>query len=186
MGKGREIQAWLNGHPQVKEYVILDDVPQFFGELVTHHISVDSIVGITSENTGKAIKMKETKPGTYCNARTSCCLVVTVIVASAVTTHKSTKQRIVEIRAQQVKGNVIMLIAHTVDDSGIKNIVICKDKSFLQRQRQLQALFRDGANRFPIITVGWPKWNSTIIKVNPSPVTRYRAKRGWPIVIVST
>ncbi len=57
MGKGREIQAWLNGHPRVNEYVILDDVPQFFEELAAHHIQVDSIVGITSENTEKAIEI---------------------------------------------------------------------------------------------------------------------------------
>lgn len=53
-GKGREIKSWLANHP-TSNYVILDDVPDFLSEQMSHYIEINPIVGITPEVVDAAV-----------------------------------------------------------------------------------------------------------------------------------
>ena len=55
-GKGREIKSWLESHP-TSHYVILDDVPDFLSEQMTHYIEINPIVGITPAVVEEAVKI---------------------------------------------------------------------------------------------------------------------------------
>lgn len=57
LGKGGEIQAWLDAHgEEVEEYVILDDVDVFRGDLKEHLIITDPREGITLDKAQVAIR----------------------------------------------------------------------------------------------------------------------------------
>ena len=55
-GKGREIKSWLASHP-TDHYVILDDVPDFLSEQMSHYIEINPRVGITPEVVESAVKI---------------------------------------------------------------------------------------------------------------------------------
>ena len=56
IGKGREISAWLKRHGEAEsQYVILDDMADFSGELERNHIRVSQDIGITLDDAMKAI-----------------------------------------------------------------------------------------------------------------------------------
>ena len=55
-GKGREIKSWFTNHP-TNNYVILDDVPDFLSEQMTHYIEINPIVGITPAVVEEAVKI---------------------------------------------------------------------------------------------------------------------------------
>ncbi len=60
LGKGREISQWMEQHAEGEcQYVILDDVPEFAGELATHHVLVRPDVGITAADAEKVIRLLE-------------------------------------------------------------------------------------------------------------------------------
>lgn len=55
-----EINAWLEAHPEVTGYVILDDVNDgFVEENYRRLVLTDEIVGLTAEDVEKAIKILE-------------------------------------------------------------------------------------------------------------------------------
>ena len=58
-GKGREIKSWLLLHPS-NEFVILDDVPDFFPEQNSHYIEITPHVGLTKSDVEKAIDILNT------------------------------------------------------------------------------------------------------------------------------
>lgn len=45
--RGHEIQDWLNRHPQVENYVILDDDSDVLDSQLRHFIQTDSNIGLT-------------------------------------------------------------------------------------------------------------------------------------------
>ena len=53
--RGREIDMWLEGHPECTNYVILDDRSDFTEEQGPHYVHVDSNVGITDDDAEIAI-----------------------------------------------------------------------------------------------------------------------------------
>ena len=55
--KHNEISMWLKLHPQISQYVILDDEKEFVSPLSEHHILIDGLCGITMSNAEKAIKL---------------------------------------------------------------------------------------------------------------------------------
>lgn len=55
--KHNEISMWLKLHPQISQYVILDDEKEFVDPLSEHHILIDGFCGITMGNAEKAIKL---------------------------------------------------------------------------------------------------------------------------------
>lgn len=55
-GKGREIKSWLESNPS-SHFVILDDVPDFLPEQMSHYIEINPIVGITPEVVESAVKI---------------------------------------------------------------------------------------------------------------------------------
>jgi len=60
LGKGREISLWMEQHAEGEcKYVILDDVPEFSGELAAHHVLVRPDVGITAVDADKVIRLLE-------------------------------------------------------------------------------------------------------------------------------
>lgn len=57
LGKGGEIKAWLDAHgEEVEEYVILDDVDEFRGDLKEHLIITDPREGLTQDKALGAIR----------------------------------------------------------------------------------------------------------------------------------
>ena len=57
LGKGGEIQAWLDAHGKdVEEYVILDDVDEFRGELGDHLVVTDPREGLTYAKAMEAVR----------------------------------------------------------------------------------------------------------------------------------
>lgn len=53
-----EIEQWLSEHPEVKDYVILDDIPDYFhGDLRDHLVTCDPNEGLTEEKTEEAINI---------------------------------------------------------------------------------------------------------------------------------
>jgi hypothetical protein len=55
--RGREIEKWLNDHPQVEKYVILDDDKDFLPEQKPYFINTTFKYGLTEELTKKAIEI---------------------------------------------------------------------------------------------------------------------------------
>ena len=56
VGRGADIKAWLEANAQEgAQYVILDDLPDFFPDQQPHYIETDPRVGITLEDAMKAI-----------------------------------------------------------------------------------------------------------------------------------
>ena len=58
--RGLEIGSWLGQHPEVTEWVILDDIP--FGDfyrpqMIQHLVLIDPLFGLTEDNVKKAIKI---------------------------------------------------------------------------------------------------------------------------------
>jgi HAD domain in Swiss Army Knife RNA repair proteins len=52
--RANEIAAWLATHPDVTEFVILDDDPEL-GDLAARHVHVDSTRGLTDEDVSRAM-----------------------------------------------------------------------------------------------------------------------------------
>ena len=48
--RGEEIQLWLESHPEISNYVIIDDRTDFTEEQLSHYVHVDSYVGLTDED----------------------------------------------------------------------------------------------------------------------------------------
>ena len=62
MSRGEEIQCWLNAHPGVEHYVILDDFDPKQMALPTEqsrsrHVHVNEESGMTDEDANKAISL---------------------------------------------------------------------------------------------------------------------------------
>lgn len=56
-GRGGEIQAWLNAHPDVENYVILDDDGDMDDSQLFHFVQTNYEDGITDAETERAIKV---------------------------------------------------------------------------------------------------------------------------------
>ncbi len=53
-----EIEQWLKEHPNVTEYVIIDDVPDYFtGDLRAHCVACDPEQGLTEEKVQEAFEI---------------------------------------------------------------------------------------------------------------------------------
>ena len=57
MTRGAEIQAWLDIHPEVTNFVILDDDNIKIPELIPHHIKTTFKYGLTREKAAEAIQI---------------------------------------------------------------------------------------------------------------------------------
>jgi hypothetical protein len=54
--RGDEIQAWLDEHPEISPFVILDDVDDM-GQLRSHLVKTDRLVGVSDKNIMNALKI---------------------------------------------------------------------------------------------------------------------------------
>ena len=54
--KGLEVEEYLNKHPEVSNYVILDDEDEFYGEQLIHFIQTNYKTGFTLENYKECLK----------------------------------------------------------------------------------------------------------------------------------
>lgn len=57
VGKGRDVKSFLSSVETSYNYVILDDVPDYFPEQVAHYIQVNPIIGIDENIATKAINI---------------------------------------------------------------------------------------------------------------------------------
>ena len=57
--RGAEIDGWLKEHPEVTNYVIIDDRTDFTDKQKEHFVHVDSMWGLTNEHVNNAIKILE-------------------------------------------------------------------------------------------------------------------------------
>lgn len=55
--RGEEIQMWLEWHPEVTKYVIIDDSEDFLKEQLQYFVKTDPNVGFTNENYKQALKI---------------------------------------------------------------------------------------------------------------------------------
>lgn len=55
--RGEEIQMWLEWHPEVTNYVIIDDDEDFMKEQLSHFIKTDPYKGFTENDYNKAFKI---------------------------------------------------------------------------------------------------------------------------------
>ena len=56
--RGKEIDMWLNEHPDTYDYVIIDDREDFSDEQKRlHFVHVDSDIGFTNKNMNEAIEI---------------------------------------------------------------------------------------------------------------------------------
>ena len=55
--RGTEVQEWLDRHPEVTEYVIVDDVDDFFFTQYPRLVKTDESKGFTKENYEQVVKM---------------------------------------------------------------------------------------------------------------------------------
>jgi hypothetical protein len=55
-GRGHEIQAWLEGHPRVTQFVILDDDSDMF-HLAPHLVKTDKAFGLTEGDVHSALRI---------------------------------------------------------------------------------------------------------------------------------
>lgn len=53
--KGDEILLWLQSHPEVKKYVILEDLDLHKLRLKSHHVQTDPCVGLIEEDVERAV-----------------------------------------------------------------------------------------------------------------------------------
>ncbi len=58
--RGWEIQDWLDAHPEVTNFAILDDDSDMV-HLSDHHVKTSFSVGLTAENVAQVIKILEAK-----------------------------------------------------------------------------------------------------------------------------
>ena len=56
-GRGGEIQTWLDKHPEVDNYVIIDDDGDMFDEQLYHFVQTNYEDGLTEVETKRAIKV---------------------------------------------------------------------------------------------------------------------------------
>lgn len=54
LSRGDEVKMWLNDHPEVTNYVIIDDRTDFLEEQLDHFVQVDPYYGLTDDNVNKA------------------------------------------------------------------------------------------------------------------------------------
>ena len=57
MSRGAEIKAWLDNHPEVKKFVILDDDELQIKEYLPYHVKTNFKYGLTREKAAEAIKI---------------------------------------------------------------------------------------------------------------------------------
>jgi hypothetical protein len=55
--RGEEIQAWLDLHPDVTRFVILDDTDDGMDDLRPHLVQTDPLFGLTDDDVEKAIRI---------------------------------------------------------------------------------------------------------------------------------
>lgn len=55
----KEIQVWLDGHPEVDHYVILDDDPD--AEIKGHYIQTDCMTGLVEDQVEEALRILKKK-----------------------------------------------------------------------------------------------------------------------------
>ena len=54
----QEIEQWLKEHPEVTDYVILDDIPDYFSKPLADHLVVcDPEVGLTEDKAAEALEI---------------------------------------------------------------------------------------------------------------------------------
>lgn len=56
-GRGAEISEWLSRHPEVEQYLILDDEDVFTEELKEHHILTSFYEGLLTKHVEKSIEI---------------------------------------------------------------------------------------------------------------------------------
>ena len=56
-GRGGEIQQYLNDHPEIDNYVIIDDDSDMLESQLDHFVQTNWEVGLTEEDVNKAIKI---------------------------------------------------------------------------------------------------------------------------------
>lgn len=61
--RGEEIQAWLNAHPDVTQYVILDDDSDMLEHQLERFIRIDPMVGINGSVLAKSLVLLDADPG---------------------------------------------------------------------------------------------------------------------------
>ena len=61
VNREKEIQAWLAQHPEVENYVILDDYWQELMEEIEHLVICDEAIGLTKKEAARAIAMLNTE-----------------------------------------------------------------------------------------------------------------------------
>lgn len=57
MSRGAEIKEWLNNHPEVEKFVILDDDELQIKEYLPYHVKTTFKYGLTREKAAEAIKI---------------------------------------------------------------------------------------------------------------------------------
>ena len=57
MSRGAEIKAWLDNHPEVEKFVILDDDELQIEGYLPHHVKTTFKYGLTREKAAEAIKI---------------------------------------------------------------------------------------------------------------------------------
>ena len=57
MSRGAEIKAWLDNHPEVEKFVILDDDELQIEEYLHYHVKTTFKYGLTREKAAEAIKI---------------------------------------------------------------------------------------------------------------------------------
>ena len=55
--RGVEIAEWLKGHPEVKQYAIVDDRTDFLQDQLKHFVNTSDEVGLTDDNASKLIEI---------------------------------------------------------------------------------------------------------------------------------
>ncbi len=50
LSRGEEIEIWLKEHPEIINYVIIDDRTDFTEEQKVHFVHINSYVGLTEED----------------------------------------------------------------------------------------------------------------------------------------
>ena len=63
ISRGMEIQDWLDRHPNVSSYVILDDSSDMLEEQFPHFVNTDPYKGLTDEDVNRAIQILELEGG---------------------------------------------------------------------------------------------------------------------------
>jgi hypothetical protein len=59
-GRGKEIQDWLDRHPEVTSYVVLDDESSDMPKLLDRLVKPDRYIGLTKENVQQALDILKT------------------------------------------------------------------------------------------------------------------------------